>query len=32
MGDNRPNPEELLKKVNNSEQQDRRGRLKIFFG
>ena len=32
MGEVRPNPETLLRKVNNSERQDKRGKLKIFFG
>ena len=32
MGEVRPNPETLLRKVNNSELQDKRGKLKIFFG
>ena len=31
MGEVRPNPETLLRKVNNSERQDKRGKLKIFF-
>ena len=32
MGEVRPNLETLLRKVNNSERQDKRGKLKIFFG
>ncbi len=30
--DNRPDPENLLKKIQQEEKKDKRGRLKIFFG
>jgi len=30
--DRRPNPDELLERVQIAEQQARRGKLKIFFG
>ncbi|MGH2968022.1 MAG: hypothetical protein ACRDK0_02980, partial [Solirubrobacteraceae bacterium] len=30
--DRRPNPDELLARVQNAEQEAQRGKLKIFFG
>lgn len=32
MNETRPNPEELLKKINEEELENKRGKLKIFFG
>lgn len=32
MGENRPTPEELLKKINSSNRDEKKGKLKIFFG
>ena len=32
MSDERPNPEELLKRMKSSEERSKRGKLKIFFG
>jgi len=32
MGEDRPNPDELLIKVNHSEKKSEKGKLKIFFG
>jgi two-component system, OmpR family, sensor histidine kinase KdpD len=32
MNDERPNPDELLERVQREEQKSRRGKLKIFFG
>jgi len=32
MGENRPNPDELLAKIHQSEKKKEKGRLKIFFG
>ena len=31
-GDRRPNPEELLRRVQAEERRERRGRLKVFLG
>ncbi len=32
MNETRPNPEELLRKINEEELENQRGKLKIFFG
>lgn len=32
MSENRPNPDELLAKINETEQKSTKGKLKIFFG
>lgn len=32
MDENRPNPDELLAKINHAERKSEKGRLKIFFG
>ena len=32
MSENRPNPDELLQKINDEEKENRKGKLKVFFG
>ncbi|MDZ4965099.1 histidine kinase, partial [Clostridium perfringens] len=32
MNETRPNPEELLKKIKDEEKENKKGKLKIFFG